>query len=116
MAVRHPYRRGDVVIVSFPFSDATGQKQRPAVVISTDAYHDEWDELLLVALTSRPPRIPRPTDYRVQDLAAAGLSQPSWTRAHLAAAHRGLVLRKIGRLSARDLPAVEQTLRVATGL
>jgi mRNA-degrading endonuclease toxin of MazEF toxin-antitoxin module len=45
MAARHPYRRGDVVLIQFPFSGAAGQKDRPAIVISTDLYHDRWDEL-----------------------------------------------------------------------
>jgi mRNA-degrading endonuclease toxin of MazEF toxin-antitoxin module len=55
MAARHSYRRGDVVLVKFPFSGPAGQKNRPAVVLSTDAYHDDWDELLVVALTSQIP-------------------------------------------------------------
>lgn len=56
MAVRHPYRRGDVVLVSFPFSDTSGQKERPAIVVSTDDYHEEWNEVLVVAVTSRSPK------------------------------------------------------------
>lgn len=55
MAVRHPYQRGEVVLVQFPFSGPTGKKDRPAVVVSTDIYHDDWDELLVAAITSRPP-------------------------------------------------------------
>src|SRR5262245_25684706 len=116
MAARHPYRRGDVVSVRFPFSDAAGAKARPAVVISTDPYHDGWDEILLVAITSRPPRSARATDCALRDWNAAGLAQPSWVRSHFATAHRNLVTAKLGALSTRDLQAVEQCLRVATGL
>ncbi len=54
MAARHPYGRGDVILIQFPFSSASGQKDRPAIVMSTDIYHDRWDELLVVAITSRP--------------------------------------------------------------
>jgi mRNA interferase MazF len=67
MAVRHPYQRGDVVQVQFPFSGATGQKDRPAIVLSTVTYHDGRDELLLVAVTTQPPRTLRPTDHALQN-------------------------------------------------
>ena len=30
---------GDVVLVPFPFTDQTTTKKRPAVVVSSDAYH-----------------------------------------------------------------------------
>jgi len=33
------YNRGDVVLVSFIFSDETGERRRPAVIVSSDAYH-----------------------------------------------------------------------------
>lgn len=116
MAARHPYHRGDVVLIQFPFSDALGQKERPAVVLSTDVYHDEWDELLLVGLTSVPPKTQRPTDYKRQDWRAAGVQQPSWMRSHVATAHRRLVIRKLGALTLRDLQVVEVCLRTASGL
>ena len=45
MAARHPYKRGEVVLVQFPLSGPGGTKDRPAVVVSTDNYHDDWDEL-----------------------------------------------------------------------
>ena len=33
------YRFGDLVLVPFPFTDQTGVKKRPAIVVSSDAYH-----------------------------------------------------------------------------
>lgn len=116
MAVRHAFQRGDVISVRFPFSDASGRKLRPAVVLSTAGYHDDWDEILVAGLTSRTPRAQRPTDYLLQDWQAAGLPQPSWARSHLATVHRNLVIAKLGQLTARDLQAIEHIVRLATGL
>ena len=116
MAARHPYQRGDVVLVQFPFSGPTGKKDRPAVVVSTDTYHDDWDELLVAAITSQPPRTTRPTDCALKDWKAAGLHQPSWVRSHLATVQRTLVLRKLGNLTPQDLQAVEGCLRISLGL
>ena len=33
------YVQGDVVLVRFVFSDETGAKRRPVVILSTDEYH-----------------------------------------------------------------------------
>lgn len=33
------YKFGDVVLVPFPFTDQSASKKRPAVVVSSSAYH-----------------------------------------------------------------------------
>ena len=40
------YSRGDVVLVSFVFSDESGRKLRPAVVISSAAYNRAREEVV----------------------------------------------------------------------
>ena len=47
------FRRGDVVLVPFPFSDLSTTKVRPAVVVSSALYHATEPDLLLAALTSK---------------------------------------------------------------
>jgi len=116
MAARHPYKRGEVVLVQFPFSGPGGKKDRPAVVVSTCTYHDDWDELLIAAVTSRRPRTTRTTDCALQDSKTAGLHQPSWVRSHMATVQRTLIIRKLGNPTARDLHAVEGCLRDSLGL
>jgi mRNA interferase MazF len=49
------YRRGDIVLVSFPFTDLTSSKRRPALVISPNAFNDHGEDLVLVAITSQEP-------------------------------------------------------------
>src|SRR5881397_964690 len=89
MALRHNYQRGHVISIPFPYSDSQKRKERPAIVLSTQPYHDNWDELLVVAVTSRPPRKSRTSDYQLQDLQMAGLQVPSWVRSHLTTVHYG---------------------------
>ena len=47
------YYRGSVVLVPFPFTDLSGRKRRPALVVSPDGFHQE--DLILCAITSRVP-------------------------------------------------------------
>ena len=46
------YSFGDIVLVLFPFTDQSGQKQRPAVVVSSAAYHRARPDVILMAVTS----------------------------------------------------------------
>jgi mRNA interferase MazF len=44
---------GDVVLVPFPFTDQSGAKKRPAVVVSSAAYNVGRPDLILMAITSQ---------------------------------------------------------------
>ena len=46
------YRQGDIVLVSFPFTDLTSSKRRPALIISPDAFNAAGEDLVLAAITS----------------------------------------------------------------
>jgi len=47
------YRRGDIVLVSFPFTDLSSSKRRPALVVSPDAFNQTMQDLVLAAITSQ---------------------------------------------------------------
>jgi mRNA interferase MazF len=47
------YRFGDVVLVPFPFTDQTGAKKRPAIIVSSQAYHQRRRDLIIMAVTSQ---------------------------------------------------------------
>ena len=47
------YKRGDIVLVSFPFTDFSSSKRRPALVISPDAFNGQMQDLVVVAITSQ---------------------------------------------------------------
>lgn len=52
------FRRRDIVLVPFPFTDLTRQKARPAVVVSSQSFNTSSPEVILAAISSKLPAIP----------------------------------------------------------
>lgn len=104
------YSFGDVVLVPFPFTDQSTSKKRPAVVVSSDAYHQARPDLVIMAVTSQL----RPTasfgELMVQDWQAAGLLKPSAIKPVIATIEAALVVRAIGRLTQADGAALRHTI------
>jgi len=44
---------GDVVLVPFPFTDQSGAKKQPAVIVSTNRYNAHRRDLIIMAITSQ---------------------------------------------------------------
>ena len=93
------YKRGDVVLVRFPFTDLTTTKRRPALVISTDLYNQSQVNLIIAAITSQTHRSGI-GDCLIQNWRAAGegLVKPSQVKAIIATIEQSLVLKKLGML------------------
>ena len=63
-------RRGEIVIVDYPYNDRSGGKVRPALVVQADAWNERLDNTILASITSsRNQRIEDSTLYFI-DIAA----------------------------------------------
>lgn len=110
-------RRGDVVLVRFPFTDLRSTKQRPAIVLSSDAYNRRGDDVIVAAISGHRGDRPRPFDHPVHNWTGAGLLGPSVVRAgEIVTLDRSLVQRNLGTMASADLAAVDRLLRAALGL
>jgi len=108
------YKRGDVVFVPFPFTDLSSAKQRPALVVSADAFNSTRDDVLVAAITSQVPAQLAADEFMIPagDLAACGLPKPSILRlSKLVALHRQLVIKRVGALPVATLTQVMVQLR-----
>jgi mRNA interferase MazF len=95
------YKRGDVVLVPFPFTDLTGAKQRPALVISSDVFNFSRDDVLIAAITSQVPANLKPDEFLIPatELSACGLPKSSIVKMlKLVSVHQQLIARRIGHL------------------
>lgn len=77
------YRRGDVILVPMDFTDRSGSKVRPAVVVSGEEYN-EGPDVLIASVTSNREPLPHPGDHRIRKWKAAGLLKPSLAQTKLA--------------------------------
>jgi len=104
--------QGAVVLVPFPFTDLTGHKQRPALVVSPIGIHA--DDVILCAITSHVPsslsRWDVPLD--ANDLLERRLPRPSVIQvAKLFTCHRSLIRGRFGTLETSKLGEVLERLR-----
>ena len=53
MAATSRFSFGDVVLVPFPFTDQSGTKKRPAVVVSSQGYNANRRDIVIMAITSQ---------------------------------------------------------------
>ena len=108
------FKKGDVVLIPFPFTDLTSAKTRPAVIVSTGLYDKETGNFMVAMITS----VPQSTsyDYEVKDWRTANLLAPSWVRIKIATINPKLVRYKPGSLTTVDLIEVDKRIRLALGL
>jgi mRNA interferase MazF len=109
------YNFGDVVLVPFPFTDQSTTKKRPAVVISSDDYHQERLDLIVIAVTSQPNPATAFGEMTIANWQAAGLLKPSIIKPVLTTIDKGLVIRKLGQLQELDLQALQSLLQTILG-
>lgn len=92
---------GDVVIVPFPFTDREASKRRPALVCSSETFNRQAQHLVLAMITTST-QTPWPGDVPIGELKSAGLPEASLVRWKLFTLDASFVLRRAGKLSARD--------------
>jgi mRNA interferase MazF len=108
------FSRGDVVLVSFVFSDETGERRRPAVIVSSEAYHRGRQEAIISAITSRTDRI-LAGDHLIADWQGAGLLFPSVATGIIRTIKQGMMAKKLGTMPASDMRAIDSKLKLSLG-
>ena len=91
------FQPGAVVLIAFPFTDAVGQKRRPALILLDTSDPD----VVVARLTSQPYSIA--FDISLTYWQEAGLLVPSTARLHkIATLDKRLVDRQLGHLAPSD--------------
>ena len=109
------YSRGDVVLVEFVFSDESGMKLRPALVVSSERYHRSRQEVIVVAITTNAGRRLF-GDRLISRWPEAGLRFPSVATGIVRTVDAPMIRGRLGTLHNDDQAAVDQALRGSMGL
>ena len=115
-------RRGDVVIVYFPFLNGEGGKKRPALVVQSDLNNRRLDHTMLAMMTGNVTRAAKVAtqllvDPSTPDGASTGLSGLSALKCeHLLTIHQRDVRITIGQFDAKLMARVDACLKAAFDL
>ena len=102
---------GSIVLAVLPGVQQT--KNRPSVVISTALHQTTHGDIVLAVLTGNLAQARGPTDYILQEWAAAGLHKPTAFRVYLATKQANQIGAVIGKLTDRDWQEIQVRLRLA---
>src|SRR5262249_31745290 len=106
--------RGEVVEVDWQFSDLTGSKKRPAVVVQADFLTGLIDDTILVKITSSRYGIPG-TEVAIDPAVetVSGLSKLCYVSCKdILTRDQALILRTIGVLSDAVMQRIEACLKI----
>jgi len=104
------FSQGDVVLVNFVFSDESGVKHRPAMILSTDRYHRSRQEVMVAAITSNVQRL-LVGDHRLRAWREAGRLYPSVVTGIIRTVKQEMISRQLGTVVTADLQTVKRKLR-----
>ena len=107
-------KNGDVIWIEFPGVVQT--KRRPAVILSSAAYHANRPDIIVGLVTSQTSKATSPTDYLIQDWQAAGLRVPSSFRSFIVTLPASAVVSTMGTLTSKDWTEVVARIKLALEL
>ncbi len=110
--------RGEVVLVDWPYSDRTGGKMRPAVVVQADYLNGVLDDTVVVHITSKKHGIPgTEVELDPANETASGLLRISYAFCpNVLTADPAYIDSTIGMLSDQAMRKIEECLKSTLGI
>jgi len=105
------FKRFDVVVVPFPFTDRKADKRRPALILSDEMLFNKPSGHAVLAMITSQKNPDWPLDTKIIGNCEAGLTAPSKVRMKLFTLDNRLVVKKIGSLTEADKKAVAKALQ-----
>lgn len=103
---------GDVVLVPFPFTDQSGAKKRPAVIVSSSDYNANRRDLVIMTITSQ---VRTPLGFGEALVADWQAIKPSVLKPVFTTIEHSLVVRIMGKLAAADLRTLREAIAQVIG-
>ena len=115
------YKRGEIVLVPFPFTDFSRKKARPAIVLSPSYLNKHSPDVILAAISSKIPLEPNEFELVLQrdssGFSGTGLRVGSVIKANkLVSMEQSLIYRGLGKVTDKILRELDQRIASALGL
>jgi len=103
------YKKWDIILVPFPFTNLRQVKKRPALILSPPAFNSGKD-IVILFITSNIGSPERTGDHHIKKWKEAGLPKPSMARMKFATIEKSIVIKKLGSLQSSDQHALQKKL------
>ena len=113
-------KRGDVVLLSFPFSDGDATKVRPALVVQDNDLNKRLNSTVVAMITTHRPSMTAAHVTISLDTdagRASGLLHDSTVKCHnLFTIHQSKIMRSIGKLPSNEMDNIDHGVVTALDL
>ena len=100
-------KQGELLLVPFPFSDQSGRKVRPVIVISNDEFNEHSEDLLVVGVTSNISKDRYTLSLSNNDLEEGKLFSSCCIKVeNILKVEKELTLKKIGKINQRKFKEI----------
>lgn len=99
-------KKGDIVLIPFPYTDLTGTKNRPALILIGS------NDDITVSFITTQLKWQEQYDLKIEPSIGNGLKKPSLIRlSKITTVDKDLVIGKLGELSEREISETNRKLR-----
>jgi mRNA interferase MazF len=99
--------KGDIVLITFPFTDLSGSKLRPAIVLAINKLD------ITVCFITMQVTFHEPTDVQITPTQKNGIKQPSLIRtSKIATLDKSLAKGLIGELTSTEIELLDANLKI----
>ena len=91
-----------LLLVPFPFSDQTGRKVRPVIVISNNKYNSSSEDIIVVGVTSNLSKDKNTIELNTEDLEEGKLLTKCQVKVeNILKLNKNIILKKLGKVNLR---------------
>ncbi|MBI2499047.1 type II toxin-antitoxin system PemK/MazF family toxin [Candidatus Woesearchaeota archaeon] len=96
--------QGDLLLIPFPFSDQSGKKVRPVVVISNNDFNNSSEDIIVLGVTSNLHRDKYSIQLSSLDLEKGNLDKPCVIKVeNILKIDKRLIIKVIGKINKNKL-------------
>lgn len=105
------FEQGEILLISFPFSDLSTRKKRPVLVLSKKKYNDSSSEFICCGITSNLDNKSHSVLIERKDIRGGSIPKTSRIKFNkIFTLEKSLVVKKLGRIDDKKFHQVQEAL------